>query len=241
MPTYAEIWSELARARVVPVVVADGESDGLNVADALRRGHLPIAEITFRVAGAADAIRAITEDCPEVLVGAGTVIRPDQVDAAVEAGAKFLVSPGVSESVVRRAREFEIPIIPGVATPSDIMRAIDLGLDTVKLFPAGALGGPTVVKALAAPFPGLRFVPTGGISLKNMGDYLMLPQVLAIGGSWMVDRELVQGEDWERITELSRDAVELAEQVVASRPLPHPADLHPADNLGTEAHEENDR
>lgn len=232
MPTYTDIWSELARTRVVPVVVADGETEGLNVADALRRGHLPIAEITFRVAGAADAIRAITEDCPEVLVGAGTVIRPDQVDAAAEAGAKFLVSPGISAAVVTRARELDIPIIPGVATPSDIMRAIELGLDTVKLFPAGTLGGASVVKAFAAPFPGLRFVPTGGISAKNMGDYLMQPQVLAVGGSWMVDRELVQGENWDRVTELSREAVELAEQVVASRPQPHPADLHPADELG---------
>ncbi|SDS75946.1 2-dehydro-3-deoxyphosphogluconate aldolase / (4S)-4-hydroxy-2-oxoglutarate aldolase [Paraoerskovia marina] len=233
MTTYTETWSELASARVVPVVVADGEAEGLNVADALRRGHLPIAEITFRVAGAAAAIRAISEDYPEMLVGAGTVIRPDQVDAAVEAGARFLVSPGISEAVVARARAHEIPIIPGVATPSDIMRAVELGLDTVKLFPAGTLGGPAAVKAFAAPFPGLRFVPTGGISAHNMGDYLMLPQVLAVGGSWMVDRALVQGEDWERVTELSRDAVELAEQVVASRPLPHPADLHPADSLGT--------
>jgi 2-dehydro-3-deoxyphosphogluconate aldolase / (4S)-4-hydroxy-2-oxoglutarate aldolase len=210
MSSDTTVLEEIGRARVVPVVVVDDAREGLEVAGALRDGGLPVAEVTFRTAGAAAAIDAIARELPDVLVGAGTVVSPAQVDEAVEAGARFLVSPGLSAAVVRRAQEREVPILPGVATPSDIIAALDLGLSTVKLFPAGVVGGPAAIKAFSAPFPGLRFVPTGGVSAANLGDYLSLPSVLAAGGSWMVDRALVRAGDRAEMTRRTREAVELA-------------------------------
>lgn len=200
----------IARARVVPVVVVDDAEQGVLVASALRDGGLPVAEVTFRTAGARAAIAAIAREVPDVLVGAGTVVNAAQVDEAVEAGARFLVSPGLSAAVVRRAQEVGVPVLPGVATPSDVIAALDLGLDAVKLFPANVVGGPAAVKAFSAPFPGLRFVPTGGVSAANLLDYLALPSVLAAGGSWMVDAALVRAGDTAEITRRTREAVELA-------------------------------
>ncbi|MFF2269002.1 bifunctional 4-hydroxy-2-oxoglutarate aldolase/2-dehydro-3-deoxy-phosphogluconate aldolase [Cellulosimicrobium cellulans] len=200
----------IARARVVPVVVVDDAEQGVLVAGALRDGGLPVAEVTFRTAGARAAIEAIAREVPDVLVGAGTVVNAAQVDEAVEAGARFLVSPGLSAAVVRRAQELGVPVLPGVATPSDVIAALDLGLDAVKLFPANVVGGPAAVKAFSAPFPGLRFVPTGGVSAANLLDYLALPSVLAAGGSWMVDAALVRAGDTAEITRRTREAVELA-------------------------------
>jgi 2-dehydro-3-deoxyphosphogluconate aldolase/(4S)-4-hydroxy-2-oxoglutarate aldolase len=210
MSADTSVLEQIERARVVPVVVVDDARDGLGVAAALRDGGLPVAEVTFRTAGAASAIEAIAREVPEVLVGAGTVITAAQVDEAVRAGARFLVSPGLSADVVRRAQEHGVPILPGVATPSDIIAALDLGLKAVKLFPANVVGGPAAVKAFSAPFPGVRFVPTGGVSAANLLDYLSLPSVLAAGGSWMVDRSLVRAGDWTEITRRTREAVELA-------------------------------
>lgn len=200
----------IARARVVPVVVVDDAEQGVLVASALRDGGLPVAEVTFRTAGARAAIEAIAREVPDVLVGAGTVVNAGQVDEAVEAGARFLVSPGLSAAVVRRAQEVGVAVLPGVATPSDVIAALDLGLDAVKLFPANVVGGPVAVKAFSAPFPGLRFVPTGGVSAANLLDYLSLPSVLAAGGSWMVDAALVRAGDTAEITRRTREAVELA-------------------------------
>ncbi len=200
----------IARARVVPVVVVDDAAQGVLVASALRDGGLPVAEVTFRTAGARAAIEAIAREVPDVLVGAGTVVTAAQVDEAVDAGARFLVSPGLSAAVVRRAQELGVPVVPGVATPSDVIAALDLGLDVVKLFPANVVGGPAAVKAFSAPFPGLRFVPTGGVSAANLLDYLALPAVLAAGGSWMVDAALVRAGDTVEITRRTREAVALA-------------------------------
>jgi 2-dehydro-3-deoxyphosphogluconate aldolase/(4S)-4-hydroxy-2-oxoglutarate aldolase len=208
----------IARARVVPVVVVDDAEQGVLVASALRDGGLPVAEVTFRTAGARAAIEAIAREVPDVIVGAGTVVTAAQVDEAVEAGARFLVSPGLSVAVVRRAQEVGVPVLPGVATPSDVIAALDLGLDAVKLFPANVVGGPAAVKAFSAPFPGLRFVPTGGVSAANLLDYLALPSVLAAGGSWMVDAALVRAGDTAEITRRTREAVELAATA------PHPAE-----------------
>lgn len=208
----------IARARVVPVVVVDDAEQGVLVASALRDGGLPVAEVTFRTAGARAAIEAIAREVPDVLVGAGTVVNAAQVDEAAEAGARFLVSPGLSAAVVRRAQEVGVPVLPGVATPSDIIAALDLGLDAVKLFPANVVGGPAAVKAFSAPFPGLRFVPTGGVSAANLLDYLALPSVLAAGGSWMVDAALVRAGDTAEITRRTREAVDLAATA------PHPAE-----------------
>ncbi|MFJ1511250.1 bifunctional 4-hydroxy-2-oxoglutarate aldolase/2-dehydro-3-deoxy-phosphogluconate aldolase [Cellulosimicrobium funkei] len=208
----------IARARVVPVVVVDDAAQGVLVASALRDGGLPVAEVTFRTAGARAAIEAIAREVPDVLVGAGTVVTAAQVDEAVDAGARFLVSPGLSAGVVRRAQELGVPVVPGVATPSDVIAALDLGLDVVKLFPANVVGGPAAVKAFSAPFPGLRFVPTGGVSAANLLDYLALPAVLAAGGSWMVDAALVRAGDTAEITRRTREAVALAASA------PHPAE-----------------
>ncbi|TFF11418.1 bifunctional 4-hydroxy-2-oxoglutarate aldolase/2-dehydro-3-deoxy-phosphogluconate aldolase [Cellulosimicrobium funkei] len=208
----------IARARVVPVVVVDDAAQSVLVASALRDGGLPVAEVTFRTAGARAAIEAIAREVPDVLVGAGTVVTAAQVDEAVDAGARFLVSPGLSAAVVRRAQELGVPVVPGVATPSDVIAALDLGLDVVKLFPANVVGGPAAVKAFSAPFPGLRFVPTGGVSAANLLDYLALPAVLAAGGSWMVDAALVRAGDTVEITRRTREAVALAATA------PHPAE-----------------
>ncbi len=208
----------IARARVVPVVVVDDAAQGVLVASALRDGGLPVAEVTFRTAGARAAIAAIAREVPDVLVGAGTVVTAAQVDEAVDAGARFLVSPGLSAAVVRRAQELGVPVVPGVATPSDVIAALDLGLDVVKLFPANVVGGPAAVTAFSAPFPGLRFVPTGGVSAANLLDYLALPAVLAAGGSWMVDAALVRAGDTAEITRRTREAVALAATA------PHPAE-----------------
>jgi 2-dehydro-3-deoxyphosphogluconate aldolase/(4S)-4-hydroxy-2-oxoglutarate aldolase len=147
-----------------------------------------------------------------VVVGAGTVTTAGQVDDVVSAGARYIVSPGLSEAVVRRAQEHGVPVLPGVATPTEIMAALELGVETVKLFPASVVGGPAAIKAFAAPFPQLRFVPTGGVNADNLGDYLGLQPVLAVGGSWMVEKSLVTAGDWDEITRRTRDAVALTQK-----------------------------
>ncbi|MBE1877388.1 bifunctional 4-hydroxy-2-oxoglutarate aldolase/2-dehydro-3-deoxy-phosphogluconate aldolase [Myceligenerans pegani] len=204
------VLERLGRARVVPVVVVDDAEQGLGVARALDDGGLPVAEVTFRTSGARAAIEAITAEHPGMLVGAGTVVNPRQVDQAVAAGATFLVSPGLSAPVVRAAQEAGVPILPGVATASDIMAALDLGITTVKLFPAGVVGGPGAIKALSGPFGQVTFVPTGGVSAANLPDYLGLPSVLAVGGSWMVDQKLVAAGDWAEMTRRTAEAVAVA-------------------------------
>ena len=200
----------IAALRIVPVVVVDGADEGLALADALVAGGLPVAEITLRMPGAMDAIRAVAAERPDVIVGAGTVISPEQVDEVVAAGAKFIVSPGTSKPVILRARELGVPILPGVATASDVMHALSLGVDVVKLFPASVAGGPAAVKALSAPFPQLRFMPTGGVNAKNLHEYLDIPAVIAAGGSWMVERSLVTAGEWDEITRRTAEAVALA-------------------------------
>ena len=200
----------IAARRLVPVVVVDGADQGARLADALAAGGLPVAEITLRTAGGLDAIRAVARNHPDVVVGAGTVTTAAQVDDVVAAGARYVVSPGLSAAVVRRAQEHGIPVLPGVATPSEIMAALDLGVDVVKLFPASVVGGPAAIKAFAAPFPQVRFVPTGGVGADNLADYLDLEPVLAVGGSWMVERSLVAAGEWDEISRRTREAVALA-------------------------------
>jgi 2-dehydro-3-deoxyphosphogluconate aldolase/(4S)-4-hydroxy-2-oxoglutarate aldolase len=196
----SSVLESLAAHRLVPVVVVDGADEGARLADALVAGGLPVAEITLRLAGGVDAIRAVAKNQPDVVVGAGTVTTAQQVDDVVDAGARYIVSPGLSAAVVRRAQEHGIPVLPGVATPSEIMAAL-------------VVGGPAAIKAFSAPFPGLRFVPTGGVSAANLADYLTLKPVLAVGGSWMVDRSLVTAGDWDEIIRRTRDAVALAAQI----------------------------
>jgi 2-dehydro-3-deoxyphosphogluconate aldolase/(4S)-4-hydroxy-2-oxoglutarate aldolase len=198
----------LAAARLLPVVVVDDPEDARGLGEAIVAGGLGIAEVTLRTPRALDALRAMTE-VPGLCVGVGTVLRPGQVDDAVAAGARFVVSPGFAPAVVRRAWEHVVPAIPGVATPSEVIVAADLGVETMKVFPATLLGGPAMVAALAAVFPSVRFVPTGGIGPDDLADYLALSSVLAVGGSWMVPADLVRRNAWGAITDLVRAAVQI--------------------------------
>ena len=203
----SSIIDRISELGIVPVVVIDDPADAPALAVALREGGLPIAEFTFRTDAAVAAIRAAAAACPDVLVGAGSVLLPGQVDAAVEAGARFIVSPGIDDDVVLRALGHGVASLPGCATPSDLMRARRLGLDCVKFFPAEAVGGIEMLKAIAAPFPGLRFVPTGGIDPDNMAVYLSDSRVVAVGGSWMVKPALVRARDWAAVSASAREAV----------------------------------
>lgn len=214
MTTPDAVLAALAQRRVVPVVVLDDAAHAGSLADALVAGGLPVAEVTFRTAAAPEAIRVMA-DRGDILVGAGTVLTPDQVDTAVSAGARYVVSPGLSRPVVERCLEHGVLALPGAVTATEIQAALELGLTTVKFFPAGTSGGAPAIAALAAPFGGLRFVPTGGIGPANLHEYLEIPAVAAVGGSWMVPRDAVAAADVVRIADLSREAVALA---AAARP-----------------------
>ncbi|MEH0973721.1 bifunctional 4-hydroxy-2-oxoglutarate aldolase/2-dehydro-3-deoxy-phosphogluconate aldolase [Micromonospora sp. CPCC 205546] len=200
-------------ARILPVVVLDDARDGAPLADALVRGGLRCAEVTFRTDAAAEAIRVMSER-PDLLVGAGTVLTPAQADRAVEAGARFVVTPGFSPAVVRCCQELGVPVFPGVATGTEIQMALDAGLDTVKFFPAEQLGGVGMIKALAAPYRSVRFIPTGGVNTGNLADYLALPAVLAVGGTWMVAPDLLADGRWDEVTARTAAAVEAARSTV---------------------------
>ncbi len=191
---------------VIPVVVIDDVDAAPSLGDALLAGGLPCAEITFRTSAAAGAIEILAAD-PRLTVGAGTVIDPLQVDRAVEAGAQFIVSPGLDLEVVRRCREVDVPVVPGIATATEAMAALREDLSTVKLFPAEALGGLRTVQALAAPFRGLRFIPTGGIGPAELPGYARHPAVLAVGGSWLAPRNLLTACEFDEIADLAAQAV----------------------------------
>ncbi|RYC14847.1 bifunctional 4-hydroxy-2-oxoglutarate aldolase/2-dehydro-3-deoxy-phosphogluconate aldolase [Nocardioides zhouii] len=184
--------------RIVPVVVLDDPARADALGAALVAGGLPVAEATFRTPEAAAVLRRLADN-DDLVVGAGTVLTPRQVDEAIEAGARFIVSPGLSADVVRRCQEVGVPVIPGISTPSEIMRALDLGLDTVKFFPAEANGGLPTIKALAAAFPQVRFMPTGGITADSAPAYLAHPSVAAVGGSWMVAGDLLRDGRWDEV------------------------------------------
>ena len=177
------------------------------LAKALIAGGLPVAEVTFRTDAAEEAIKLISENCPEMFVGAGTVLTCEQVDKAVNAGAKFIVSPGLNPKVVKYCVDKNIPVTPGCANPSDIEQAIELGLEVVKFFPAEAAGGLNMIKAMSAPYGNIKFMPTGGISAKNLNEYLNFSKILACGGSWMVKGELINEKKFDEITKLTKEAV----------------------------------
>lgn len=200
------ILDRLAAIRLMPVVIIDRAEDAQPLAAALKAGGLPCAEVTFRTAAAEAAIKAIAED-KDICLGAGTILVPDQVDRAVAAGATYIVSPGFNAKVVRRCRELGVPAFPGVATPTEIQMALDEGVDVVKFFPAESIGGIKALKAIAAPFSMMRFIPTGGISLAQLPDYLAFKPILAVGGSYMVAPELLKAGNWAEVTRLSAAAV----------------------------------
>lgn len=192
--------------RIVPVVVIDRADRAQALGEALVAGGIPVAEVTFRTAAAAESIRRMAVN-PDLLVGAGTVLSAGQVDQAVDAGARFIVSPGFSADVVRRAQQHGLPVFPGAVTPTEIMAALDLGLTTLKFFPANVYGVPEALKALGAPFPQVRFIPTGGVSVANLADYLALPNVAAVGGSWMVPADAIAAGDTATIERLCAEAI----------------------------------
>ena len=204
-----DVLDSLRAARLVPVVVLDDAKDADPLAAALVAGGLPVAEVTFRTAAAQDSIRAMAHR-GDIVLGAGTVLTPEQVDQAVAAGASYVVSPGLSRAVVERCREHGVLALPGAVTATEIQAALELGLTTVKFFPAGTSGGAPAISALAAPFGGVSFVPTGGIGPKNVHEYLAIPAVAAVGGSWMVPRDRVKAGDFDGIRTLTAEAVALA-------------------------------
>lgn len=207
------VLERMGAAGVVPVVVLDDADDAAALGAALAAGGLPCVEVTLRTPAALTAIERVADD-PALLVGAGTVLEPAQADQAVQAGARFIVSPGLDVAVVRRCRTLGVPVLPGVATPTEAMSAMAEGLDAVKLFPAGSLGGPALAAAFAGPFPRLRLVPTGGIGLSDVPAYLSAPNVLAVGGTWVASGALVRAG---RFDEIAQRAATAAAAVAACR------------------------
>jgi len=198
---------------VVPVIKIDCAKDALPLADALARGGLRAAEVTFRTDAAEESIRLIAEAHPDFMIAAGTVLTPDQADRAMAAGASFIVSPGTNPEVVRHCLAKGYPIIPGVCTPSEVEMAMSLGLTYLKFFPAEAAGGVKMIKAMAAPYTKVRFMPTGGITVKNIADYLACRAVFACGGSWMVPSDAIADGRFDEIEALTREAVELVKEI----------------------------
>ncbi|MFQ9826996.1 MAG: bifunctional 4-hydroxy-2-oxoglutarate aldolase/2-dehydro-3-deoxy-phosphogluconate aldolase [Oscillospiraceae bacterium] len=203
----------MRRTGIVPVVVLDDAKDAVPTANALLAGGVSVMEITFRTAAAADSIKAVSENCPEMFVGAGTVVTLDQCKKALECGAKFIVSPGFDPEVVSWCVERNIPITPGCVTPTEIMAAMKLGLNVVKFFPAGVYGGLKAMKALSAPFGGIEFIPTGGVDAKNLKEYLEAPFVHAVGGSWLCPKKEIATGNFDAITALCKEASQIVKEV----------------------------
>lgn len=208
-----ELLQRIEKIGVVPVVVLHDAKDAKPLAKALCDGGLPCAEVTFRTEAAEESIRVMAEAFPEMLIGAGTVLTTEQVDRAVAAGAKFIVSPGFDPEIVDYCLARNIPVLPGCITPSEVAQAVKRGLEVVKFFPAEQFGGVATIKALAAPYTSVRFMPTGGVSAKNLADYLGCPKIVACGGSWMVKGDLVSAGEFDKIKEMTEEAVALVKEI----------------------------
>mgnify|MGYP002579884108 CR=1 FL=1 len=198
---------------VVPVVVLENTKDALPLAKALMEGGLPCAEVTFRTEAAQESIRLMAQEYPDMLVGAGTVLTTKQVDEAIEAGAKFIVSPGFDPEIVDYCLENNIPVLPGCITPSEVAQAVKRGLKVVKFFPAEQAGGIAMIKAMAAPYTMVKFMPTGGINTKNLADYLSCDKILCCGGSWMVKGDMIRNGEFDQIQVMVKEAKELADEI----------------------------
>ncbi|MGN0335567.1 MAG: bifunctional 4-hydroxy-2-oxoglutarate aldolase/2-dehydro-3-deoxy-phosphogluconate aldolase [Lachnospiraceae bacterium] len=207
-----KVLEQIQEIGIVPVVVLEHERDAAPLAKALIEGGLTCAEVTFRTAAAERVIRIMSEQYPELLVGAGTVLTTEQVDKALAAGAKFIVSPGFNPRVVKYCAEKGSLILPGCVTPGEIERALEFGLEAVKFFPAEPAGGLNMIRAMAAPYAGLKFMPTGGISASNVKAYLSYDRILACGGSWMVREELIRSGNFAKITELAKEAAQIVKE-----------------------------
>ncbi|MGR5433090.1 bifunctional 4-hydroxy-2-oxoglutarate aldolase/2-dehydro-3-deoxy-phosphogluconate aldolase [Vibrio owensii] len=208
----SSIKEQLKALKVIPVIAIDKAEDIIPLGKVLAENGLPAAEITFRSAAAVEAIRLLRETQPDMLIGAGTVLNREQAIAAKEAGATFIVSPGFNPNTVKACQEIGIDIVPGVNNPSTVEAALEMGLTTLKFFPAEASGGINMVKSLLAPYTDIELMPTGGINPANIKDYLAIPRVLACGGTWMVDKKLIEAGDWEELARLTREAVALVNE-----------------------------
>lgn len=208
-----ELAEKFQKFGVVPVVVLEDTKDAVPLAKALVEGGLPCAEVTFRTEAAEASIRLMAEQYPEMLIGAGTVLTKEQVDAAVKAGAKFIVSPGFDPEIVDYCLEKEIPVLPGCISPSEVAQAVKRGLNIVKFFPAEAAGGLAMIKAMAAPYTGLKFMPTGGINANNLEEYLSCDKILCCGGSWMVKGDMVKAGEFDKIREMTKEARQLVDAI----------------------------
>ncbi|MBQ9367564.1 MAG: bifunctional 4-hydroxy-2-oxoglutarate aldolase/2-dehydro-3-deoxy-phosphogluconate aldolase [Victivallales bacterium] len=208
---------KLRKHGVVPVIAVDTPEDGLRLCEALLKGGLPVAEITFRTAAAAETIKAASTHFPELILGAGTVLTTDQVKKAVDAGAKFAVAPGCNPRIIEAAQQAGLFFAPGICTPSDIERALELGCKLMKFFPAEASGGVKMLKALIGPYghTGVQFCPTGGVTTQNLADYLALPQVAFAGGTWIAAKDAIKAKDWAKIEQAARDAVAIVKAIRA--------------------------
>lgn len=203
----------VSKTGIIPVVVLNKVEDAVPLAEALLKGGIDFMEITFRTECAADCISEISRKVPEMNVGAGTVLNVSQARLAVERGAGFIVSPGLDEETVRWAIENDIPVIPGAVTPTEIMKAVGLGLKVIKFFPADVYGGIKAIKALSAPFGQVRFLPTGGVSEANLKEFMENKSVAAVGGSWVCKKDDIAAHDWDKITKLSADAVKIIKEI----------------------------
>lgn len=212
MKTIAEQFYEYG---VVPVVVLEDAKDAIPLAKALTEGGLPCAEVTFRTEAAEESIRLMSGEYPDMLVGAGTVLTTEQVDRAAAAGAKFIVSPGFDPEIVDYCLEKDIPVFPGCITPSEVAQAVKRGMRVLKFFPAEQAGGVAMIKAMAAPYTMVKFMPTGGISAKNLEEYLSCDKIICCGGSWMVKGDLIENGEFDKIRELAKEAVELVKNIRA--------------------------
>ncbi|EIO3213550.1 bifunctional 4-hydroxy-2-oxoglutarate aldolase/2-dehydro-3-deoxy-phosphogluconate aldolase [Vibrio parahaemolyticus] len=208
----SSIKEQLKALKVIPVIAIDKAEDIIPLGKVLAENGLPAAEITFRSAAAAEAIRLLRETQPDMLIGASTVLNREQAIAAKEAGATFIVSPGFNPNTVKACQEIGIDIVPGVNNPSTVEAALEMGLTTLKFFPAEASGGINMVKSLLAPYTDIELMPTGGINPANIKDYLAIPRVLACGGTWMVDKKLIEEGNWEELARLTREAVALVNE-----------------------------
>ena len=207
------VLEQFQKIGIIPVVVLDDAKDAEPLGRALMEGGLPCAEVTFRTAAAEESIRIMSEKFPDMLVGAGTVLTTEQVDRAVAAGAKFIVSPGINPKVVEYCVKKNIPITPGTCNPSNVETALEFGLDVVKFFPAEPAGGLKYIKAIAAPYVGMKFMPTGGINAENVKDYLKYDRILCCGGSWMVKGDLIKAGDFAKIEALTREAAAIVKEI----------------------------
>ena len=209
------IMVQIEKTGVIPVVVINDVEDAEPLAQALCEGGLPCAEVTFRTAAAEESIRKMTDIYPDMLIGAGTVLTTEQVDRAVAAGAKFIVSPGFDPEVVDYCILKQIPVFPGCITPSEVAQAVKRGLKVVKFFPAVQFGGVSTIQALTAPYVGLKFMPTGGVNAKNLADCLQCKSIIACGGSWMVKSDLIKAGEFEKIKDMTKEAVSLVNEIRA--------------------------